>query len=218
MLIYLWKLGSNENMSNKLKLIMMSTCLTSRKHQVSLQCYWEAKSFMLLEDITSDLQELNNSKWSTLTPDALFPDMLQDASVLYKNCTIKDLVVIGKVLERYTGRPWYNHKISKAHNVNTIVEAFWFQKTFLQNGIHKKQEKTTHNPKSLYYIMHNFMKENWKPIQLQVSYALVLHKVNIEKWEWNCPTDMNMTDSSIRKYGEYGSHPGNLYSVTQSST
>ena len=65
-----------------------------------------SKEFMLLEEIASDLQELNNSKWSTLTPDALFPDMLQDAGVLYKSCTIKDLVVIGKVLERYTGRPW----------------------------------------------------------------------------------------------------------------
>ena len=83
-----------------------------------------SKEFMLLEDITSDLQELNNNKWSTLTPDALFLDMLQDASVLYKNFTIKDVVVIGKVLEHYTGRPWYNHKISKACNVNTIVEAF----------------------------------------------------------------------------------------------
>ena len=83
-----------------------------------------SKEFMLLEDITSDLQELNNNKWSTLTPDALFPDMLQDASVPYKNCTIKDLVVIGKVMECYTGRPWYNHKISKACNVNMIVEAF----------------------------------------------------------------------------------------------
>ena len=89
-----------------------------------------SKEFMLLEEIASDLQELNNSKWSTLTPDALFLDMLQDAGVLYKSCTIKDLVVIGKVLEHYTGRPWYNHKISKAWNVNTIVNAF-DSKTFI---------------------------------------------------------------------------------------
>ena len=83
-----------------------------------------SKEFMLLEEIASDLQELNNSKWSTLTPDTLFPDMFQDAGVLYKSCTIKDLVVIGKVLECYTGRPWYNHKISKAQNVNMTVNAF----------------------------------------------------------------------------------------------
>ena len=99
-----------------------------------------SKGFMLLEDITSDLQELNNSKWSTLTPDALFPDMLQDASVLYKNCTIKYLVVIAKVLECYTERPWYNHKISNACNVNMIVEAF-DSKNFLQSGIHRNKKK-----------------------------------------------------------------------------
>ena len=151
-----------------------------------------SKEFMLLEEIALDLQELNNSKWSTLTPDALFLDMLQDAAVLYKNCTIKDLVVIGKVLECYTGRPWYNHKISKAHNVNTIVEAF-DSKNFLAEWDLQKQEKTIHNPKSLYYIACNFMKEHWKPVQLQVSYALSLHKVKIEKWEQNCPIDLNMT-------------------------
>ena len=90
-----------------------------------------SKEFMLLEEIASDLEELNNSKWSTLTADVLFLDMLQDAAVLHKNCTIKDLVVIGKVLECYTGRSWYNHKILKACNVNTIVEAF-DSKNFLE--------------------------------------------------------------------------------------
>ena len=141
-----------------------------------------SKEFMLLEEIASDIQELNNSKWSTLTPDALFLDMLQDAGVLYKSCTIKDLVFIGKVLECYTGRPWYNHKISKAWNVNTIVDAF-DSKNFIAEWVLQKQEKNIHNPKSLYYIARNFMKEHWKPVQLQVSYALALHKVKIEKWE-----------------------------------
>ena len=37
------------------------------------------------------------------------------------------------------------------------------------------------------------MKEHWKPVQLQVSYALALHKVKIERWEQNCPIDLNMT-------------------------
>ena len=36
------------------------------------------------------------------------------------------------------------------------------------------------------------MKEHWKPVQLQVSYALALHKVKIEKWERNCPINLNM--------------------------
>ena len=121
---------------------------------------------MLLEEIALDLHELN-SKWSTLTADALLPDMLQDAGVLYKNCTIKDLVVIGKVLECYTGRSWYNQKISKACNVNTIVEPF-DSKNFLAEWDLQKGEKYIHNPKSLYYIAHNFIKEHWKPVQLKL--------------------------------------------------
>ena len=45
------------------------------------------------------------------------------------------------------------------------------------------RKKHTQYQVIILHSMCNFMKELWKPVQLQVSYALALHKVKIEKWE-----------------------------------
>ena len=71
--------------------------------QTTLEKILNNKEFALIEAIVTDLQEFNIRKWENLTPDDLFPDMLQDVSALHTTCTVKDLVVM-KVLEHFTGR------------------------------------------------------------------------------------------------------------------
>ena len=107
------------------------------------------KEFALIEAIVTDLCEFNSKKWENLTPDDLFPNMLQDVSALHLACTVKDLVVITKVLECFTGRAWYSSKFNKAQAVNKIADAFDC-KNFLQEW---SNEAKSYTPKSLSYLV-----------------------------------------------------------------
>ena len=50
-------------------------------------------------------------------------------------------------------------------------------------GFAEMRKKPTQSQVIILHSTCNFMKEHWKPVQLQVSYALALHRVEIEKWE-----------------------------------
>ena len=114
--------------------------------------------------------------------------MLQDVSALHSACTVKDLVVIAKVLECFTGRAWYSSKFNKAQAVNKIAEAF-----DCKNFLHEwSNEAKSYTPKSLSYLVSTYLKENCTHVQLQVSYATALHDVEKHKWEMRCPINMKL--------------------------
>ena len=156
--------------------------------QTTLEKILNNKEFALIEAIVTDLGEFNIRKWENLTPDDLFPDMLQDVSALHSTCTVKDLVVIAKVLECFTGRAWYSSKFNKAQAVNKIAEAFDC-KNFLQEWWNEAKSDT---PKSLSYLVSTYLKENCTHVQLQVSYTTALHDIEKHKWEMRCPINMKL--------------------------
>ena len=114
--------------------------------------------------------------------------MLQDVSALHSTCTVKDLVVIMKVLECFTGGAWCSSKFNKAQAVNKIAEAFDC-KNFLQDWLN---EAKSYTPKSLSYLISTYLKENCTHVQLQVSYTTALHDVEKHKWEMRCPINMKL--------------------------
>ena len=154
----------------------------------TLEKILNSKELPLIEAIVTDLREFNLRKWENLTPDDLFPDMLQDVSALHSACTVKDLVVIAKVLERFTRRAWYSSKFNKAQAVNKIAQAFDC-KNFLQEW---SNEAKSYTPKSLAYLVSKYLKENCSPVQQQVTYTTALHNVEKHKWEMRCPINMKL--------------------------
>ena len=132
-------------------------------------------SFKLLEQILAELQSHNEMKWNHWTVDDLFPNLLQNPHNLIKQCVVKDLEVIGRVLHSYTGilssalvttKP--KMQISQAKPLKALI----FVEEICRNGKTVPQL----NLLSLLDLCKNKILQNDYVVQsLHISYAQVLH-------------------------------------------
>ena len=67
-----------------------------------LSCLLTSDNFNLLQDVLCELQEFNPTKWNDWTEEDLFPDLLHSAKSLQETCIVKELEIIGKLLQSYT--------------------------------------------------------------------------------------------------------------------
>ena len=135
------------------------------------------ENFNLLEDIIEQLIQFNPDKWEGHTPSDFYPDLLTDGPKLVQKCYKKELQIIGKVLENYTGRSFFSSGFIKAKNANLIAGAF--ESTNFAAEVHR----TTRSPKSLSYISKQVLLDPaYPPAALHSSYAEVLHCYNKAKW------------------------------------
>ena len=132
-------------------------------------------NFKLLEKSPVELQSHNELKWNCWTVEDLFPNLLQNPHNLMKQCVVKDLEVIGRVLHSYTGHSFFSSSYNKAKNANIIGKAFEstdLVEEFWRNGKTVPQL----NPLSLLDLCKNKILQNDYVVQsLHISYARVLH-------------------------------------------
>ena len=148
-------------------------------------------NFNLLSDIREELASFDHRKWSDLTIDTLFPTLLQNPQNLFDNMRKKDLKVVARVLEGYTGRPWYRDSFNKMEIVNMISRAFDAE-NFLQPRTVEDVRKF--NPNTLHFLCKKvLMSTNYSTLSLQSSYAKVVHKFNKQKWLKNCRKKLTVT-------------------------
>ena len=57
----------------------------------------------LVHDIVSELQNNNEDKWSDLTPECCYTEILKNGENMMKSCTLKDIQCISRVMEMHTG-------------------------------------------------------------------------------------------------------------------
>ena len=128
-------------------------------------------NFKLLEQILAELQSHNEMKWNHWTVDDLFPNLLQNPHNLMKQCVVKDLEVIGRVLHSYTGCSFFSSSYNKAKNANIIGKAF--ESTDLVEKICRNGKTVPQlNPLSLLDLCKNKILQNDYVVQsLHISYA-----------------------------------------------
>ena len=144
-----------------------------------------AANFNLLNDIKNDLAEHNPDKWTQHKLDRLYPEILRSAQVLNRECTAKELCIIAKVLEVFTG-----HKFSmgKGSNINMISKAF--EGDDFISEVKCKFKRAVKNPISLTTQCCNvLMQSSYADTVLKVSYAEVCHIVNKTIWASKCKLD-----------------------------
>ena len=100
----------------------------------------------LLNDLISDLKEVNELKRTELQLDKLYPHILTDPFNITRKMTVQEILTVGKMLEQRTGRKFCKTNVSKAVNANIIAEAFLSQ-GFIQ--IPSKKERNCKNVRSL---------------------------------------------------------------------
>ena len=109
-------------------LVMQSETEQNNEHIVdnesNLYKVLTAANFNLLNDIKTDLAEHNPGKWTKRKLDRLYPEILRSAQVLNRECTAKELCIISKVLQVFTGCKFYSPSMGKGCNVNMISKAF----------------------------------------------------------------------------------------------
>ena len=91
---------------------------------VDLQQRITESELALVHDIVSELQNNNEDKWSDLTPECCYTEILKNGKNMMKSCTLKDIQCISQVMEMHTGPQWYSSKFNKSINVNNIIHAF----------------------------------------------------------------------------------------------
>ena len=143
-----------------------------------LTCIFEQtlgnQKLTLLQDILTELKNINENKWEGTKEEDLFPDILQNAKNMQIMCTVKDLQGIATAMEMHTGRCWYSSKLKKNENINNIVKAFQCQ------SLLNVQQNATNVPrqvKSLQFLSREVIKNDKYPIiclQFSYVYALVL--------------------------------------------
>ena len=150
-----------------------------------------AANFNLLNDIKSDLAEYNPRKWTQTKLDLLYPEILRNPQALNKECTAKELHIIAKILQVFTGRKFYSPSIGKGANVNMLSKAF--EGDDFISEVKRKFKRAVRNPISLTTQCRNFlMHSSYADTALQVSYAEVCHIVNKTKWDSKCKIDMHV--------------------------
>ena len=82
------------------------------------------RNFKLLQQILEELKEFDSNKWETWQLDDLFPDLLRNPQNIVKQCIIKEIEIIAKIMHSYTGRTFFSSAFNKAKNANLIGRAF----------------------------------------------------------------------------------------------
>ena len=142
----------------------------------------------LLNDLISDLKEVNELKWRELQPEELYPHILTDPFNIMKKMTVQEILTVGKTLEQRTDRKFCKTNASKAVNANLIAEAFLGQ-DFIQ--IPSKKERKCKNVRSLQELSKNvILCDNYKLLPLQVSLANALHREKRKAWFDKSPIHM----------------------------
>lgn len=150
-----------------------------------------AANFNLLNDIKSDLSDYNPRKWTQRKLDKLYPEILRNPQTLNKECTAKELIIIAKILQVFTGRKFYSPSMGKGANVNMISKAF--EGDDFISEVKRKFKRAVKNPISLTTQCRNIiMQRSYADTALQVSYADVWHIVNKETWDSKCQIDMHV--------------------------
>ena len=98
-------------------LVMQSETEQNNEHIVdnesNLYKVLTAANFNLLNNIKTDLAEHNPGKWTKCKLDRLYPEILHSAQVLNRECTAKELCIISKVLQVFTGHKFYSPSMGK---------------------------------------------------------------------------------------------------------
>ena len=148
-------------------------------------------NFNLLNDIKSDLAEYNPRKWTQTKLGSLYPEILRNPQALNKECTAKELNIIAKILQVFTGRKFYSPSMGKGANVNMLSKAF--EGDNFISEVKCKFKHAVKNPISLTTQCRNFlMQSSYADTALKVSYAQVCHIVNKTEWDSKCKIDMHV--------------------------
>ena len=118
-----------------------------------------AANFNLLHNIKTYLAEHNPGKWTQCKLDRLYPEILRSAQVLNRECTAKELCIISKVLQVFTGRKFYSSSMGKGCNVNMISKAF--EGDDLISEVKCKFKCAVKNPISLTTLCHNLLMQSF---------------------------------------------------------
>ena len=171
-------------------LVMQSETEQNNEHIVdnesNLYKVLTAANFNLLNDIKTDLAEHNPGKL-----DRLYPEILRSAQVLNRECTAKELCIISKVLQVFTGCKFYSPSMRKGCNVNMISKAF--EGDDFISEVKRKFKRALKNPISLTTQCRNLLMQSfYADTALKVSYAEVCHIVNKTIWASKCKIDLNV--------------------------
>ena len=150
-----------------------------------------AANFNLLNDIKTDLAEHNPGKWTKCKLDRLYPEILHSAQVLNRECTAKELCIISKVLQVFTGCKFYSPSMGKGSNVNMISKAF--EGDDFISEVKRKFKRAVKNPILLTTQCRSLLMQSfYADTALKVSYAEVCHIVNKIIWASKCKIDLNV--------------------------
>ena len=166
-------------------LVMQSETEQNNEHIVdnesNLYKVLTAANFNLLNEIKTDLAEHNPGKWTQRKLDRLYPEILRSAQVLNRECTAKELCIISKVLQVFTGRKFYSPSMGKGCNVNMISKAF--EGDNFISEVKCKFKCAVKNPISLTTQCRNLLMQSfYADTAMKVSYAEVCHIVNKTIW------------------------------------
>ena len=103
-----------------------------------------------------------------------------------RDCVVKDLEVIGRVLYSYTGHHFFSSSYNKAQNTNIIGRAF--EGNNMVEEMHCPAKKSAlPKPDSLLDMCKNKILQNKFLVQcLPVSYARVLYSIQKYDYIQNC--------------------------------
>ena len=92
--------------------------------QITIEEFPRSDESPLLSNILNELTNANATKWQGKTIDDLLPGLLNNATALHNELTVKELNIICLEMQCATGRNWCSSNMVKAEIVNVIVKAF----------------------------------------------------------------------------------------------
>ena len=173
----------------------------SQNEQLTLEIILKSTDCPLLPNIINELSNTNPLKWGGKTADDIFPYLLSDGNVLYKETTIKELQVISNEMRCCTGRIWITSNMNKNQMVNSIVKAFGGN-IFVCDETRRKQRRIF-NVDTLVQMCTNILKNHCYPIEhLQIPLGTLYQRENRNMWYRNATVEMTCKIPNHRENGD----------------